>query len=128
MGKKTKKRFTAFLALASLIVTGQPATPSYAQTDASLAEYEDIVGTYSIDTSMLSYEEYLAQYDDVRPDAEKVIEAADYVRYTDGSEDENGSEIYSNPEVFTDYEGETGDSVLIAESGMIEYVILQRTK
>ncbi len=123
MGKKTNKRFIAFLALASIVITGQPATPSYAQTDASLAEYEDIVGTYSIDTSMLDYEEYAAQYNDVRPDTEKVIEAADYVRYTDGSEDESGNEIYSAPEVYTDYEGQSGESVLIAENGLIEYEV-----
>ncbi|MBQ9119783.1 MAG: extracellular solute-binding protein [Lachnospiraceae bacterium] len=123
MGKKTKNRFTAFLALTAMIVTGQPATPSYAQTDVSLEEYEDIVGTYSIDDSMLSYEEYLAQYNDVRPDAEIVVDAADYARYTDGSVDESGNEVYSKPEVYTDYEGETGDSVLIAENGMIEFDI-----
>ena len=38
-------------------------------------------GTHSIDASVPSYGDYIAQFDDVHPDETYVVDAADYVRF-----------------------------------------------
>ena len=52
-------------------------------TDLAQADYEDMVSTYSIDTSIPSYKEYLARYENTSvPTDEIVIEAAEaLIRY-----------------------------------------------
>lgn len=118
MGKKMRERLTAFLLMAAVLC--QPATTAEAKTDASLDDYEDIVGTYSIDDSMLGYEEYLAQYAaQARPDETYVIDAASYVRYigSDGEEDGAG------PVAFENYEGMAGTSIWTEETGLVEFEV-----
>lgn len=122
MGKKMRKRLTAFLLVTAMLC--QPATTTEAKTDASLDDYEDIVATYSIDDTMLSYEEYIAQYAAAaRPDEKYVIDAADYVRFTDGSADESGNKLETEPVTFENYEGMEGTSVQMEESGLIEFEV-----
>ncbi len=118
-----KKRMNKILAFAMAAVTAMTApmacVSTYAATDMSLDEYEDILDTYSIDDSILSYEEYLALYADAaRPDKEIYIPGNSDYRYLD----EDGKE--TTAEIVDGYNGK-GDSshqsVLVPESGAIEY-------
>lgn len=121
MGKIMRKRMTAFLLV--MAVFFQPVTTTEAKTDMSLADYEDVVGTYSIDDTMLDYEAYLAQFDGYRPDASYVVDAADYVRFSDGTTDEAGNDAETVPTTYENYEGMDGISVLMEEAGLIEYEV-----
>ena len=90
---------------------------SGAQTDLSMDEFEDIIGTYNIDDSILSYKNYVEQHSGAAyPDTVVEIGAEDYVRY-----EENGEAV--KPVVYTDYEGMAGDSLLTTESALIEYEV-----
>lgn len=123
---KTRKRLTAFLLAAAVLIS--PAGTAEAKTDTALDAYEDIVGTYSIDDAMLGYEEYVSQFENVRPAETYVIDAADCVRYTDGTTDENGSETDSRPEIYQDYEGMEGASIRTEESGLVEFEVDIKTE
>ena len=118
---RTRKRITACLLAAALVLS--PATTAQARTDATLDDYEEIVGTYSIDDTMLSYKEYAAQFDNVRPAETYVVDAADYVRFTDGTTDASGNEVEGSPELLANYEGMEGNSVRTEEKGLIEYEV-----
>ena len=113
-----KKATACFLVCAMLIPIMSNAMTVSAKTDISIDEYEDIVGTYSIDESMENYEEYLSHTDGTRPADTYICEAKDYVRFTSGEGEENAV-----PEEYTDYEGMEGVSVLTDESGLIEYEV-----
>ena len=90
---------------------------SGAQTDLSMEEFEDIIGTYNIDDSILSYKNYVEQYSGAAyPDAVVEIGAENYVRY-----EEDGTK--AEPQVYTDYEGMAGNSLLTTESALIEYEV-----
>ena len=90
---------------------------SGAQTDLSMDEFEDIIGTYNIDDSILSYKNYVEQHSTAAyPDAAVEIAAGDFVRY-----EENGAAV--QPQVYTDYEGMAGASVLTTESTLVEYEV-----
>ena len=77
----------------------------------------------SIDESILDYRDYTEQFQNIHPYDSYTIEATDYVRFTDGSVDEEGNDIESQPLIYTDYEGISGDAVLTYESGLIEYEV-----
>ncbi len=113
-----KKATACFLVCAMLIPIMSNTMTVSAKTDISIDEYEDIVGTYSIDESMENYEEYLSHTDGTRPADTYICEAKDYVRFTSGEGEENAV-----PEEYTDYEGMEGVSVLTDESGLIEYEV-----
>lgn len=82
MGKKLRERVTAFLLAAAVLLS--PVTTVEAETDVPLDDYEEIVATHSIDASVPSYGDYIAQFDDVHPDETYVVDAADYVRFAAG--------------------------------------------
>lgn len=126
MGKKMRKRMTAFLLVAAILAS--PVTTTDAKTDVTLDDYEDIVATYSIDSSMLGYEEYIAQYGNVHPDETYVIDAADYVRFTDGTTDAAGNDVETTPVTYEDFEGMAGTSVLTEDEGLIEYEVDIKTE
>ena len=90
---------------------------SGAQTDLSMEEFEDIIGTYNIDDSILSYKNYVEQYGMAAyPDATVEIPADDYVRY-----EEDGMAV--TPELYTDFEGMEGNSLLTTENSLVEYEV-----
>ncbi len=90
---------------------------SDAKTDISMDDFDEIISTYNIDPSIPSYKEYIKEYGDMeRPDTIIEIPAGDYVRYED-------SDIAANPEVYKDYEGMAGDSVLTSEDSLIEFEV-----
>ncbi len=85
----------------------------YGKTDLSMEDYNDILSTYSIDDSILGYTDYVKQFDSVYPDEEIEVLASDYVRYEE-------DDVAVTPEIYADYEGQTGNSVYTSENSLIE--------
>lgn len=119
MGKKMRKRMTAFLLVATVLC--QPVRSTEAATETSLDDYEEVVATYSIDDTMQSYEEYIAQQGTNRPNETYVMDAADYVRFSNGETDEAGNDVVTTPTLYQDYEGMAGTSLLMEEKGLVEF-------
>ena len=74
------------LTLAAVLLVTYPGfyRESGAQTNLSMEEFEDIIGTYNIDDSILSYKDYVKQYSTANyPGAVVEIGADNYVRYED---------------------------------------------
>ena len=84
-----------------------------AVTDLSLADYEALVSTYSIDKSIPAYDEYLQRFASERPDARIILEASEYVRYEEEGVD--------TPTILSDYDGTQGDSLLTGEEALVEW-------
>ncbi|NLK99225.1 MAG: extracellular solute-binding protein [Clostridiales bacterium] len=116
--KQYFKRIVAVLLTASImgIMLQASVTHAWASTDIKQEEFKNIVNTYSIDSTIPNYKEYIAAYDETYPETEIVIAATDFVRY-----EEDGLEV--EPELYKDYDGMAGDSVLTADNSLIEYEI-----
>ena len=96
------------LSLTSLSMAEGAAAPT-------MADYQDIVSTYSINAEIVSYSDYLELHDEAaRPDAEVVVEA-DTFTYYEGYVD---GVLVTEPEVVADYAGETGNAVITAEESL----------
>ncbi|MBE5877777.1 MAG: extracellular solute-binding protein [Lachnospiraceae bacterium] len=112
------KQVTALLFATALIVESLPigASTVLAATEKTQDEYENLVGTYSIDESIPSFNEYTLIYPQVFPNEEYRIQADSYVRYEEAGK-------AANPEVFENYEGVPNGkpSVLTSEEALIEY-------
>ncbi len=113
------KKFIRCIALTLVVLNvmalGMP-TVAQAKTDLSKDDYEQIVNGFASSDGYVGYEEYRALYPDVRPDASIEVNAADYVRY-------ERDDVAATPEIYTDYEGMEGESVLTSEDSLIEYEI-----
>lgn len=104
----------AALAIALLAQVFLPMS-AQAETDLSWEEFGDIVGTHSVNPNIPTYRQYLGRHEAAAaPSAAIIIEADSYVRY-----EEDG--IAAQPEVFTDFEGMPGVSVLTGETAIIEF-------
>ncbi|HKL99415.1 MAG TPA: extracellular solute-binding protein [Mobilitalea sp.] len=116
--KKKLKRIIALLLLVSMVnVSLQVSTTrAQAETDVAQEELEKVVNTYSIDDTIVSYKDYRASYDEIYPEMEITIPATDFVRY-----EQDG--IAVEPEVYKDYDGMSGDSILTNDKALIEYDI-----
>lgn len=114
-GKRIMSMVLAVVMALSLLPIAE--MESYAKTDKLMEEFDEIISTYNIDDSILSYKNYIAQYATMnRPDGSIEIPAGDYVRYEEG-------DAAAVPEIYTDYEGMTGDSVLTSEDSLIEFEV-----
>ena len=105
-----------FLSLATAIALVLPCVTAGAVTEGSKADYEELVSQYATARDSLGYMDYLARNGDSRPDRTIEIPAADFVRYED-----NGAE--TSPEIYSDFEGMAGDSVLTSENSLIEFEV-----
>lgn len=117
--RKNGKKIVALTVVMAMTMTLLPATEfeSHAQTDLLMDDFDEIISTYNIDDSIPSYKEYMEGYADAaRPSDVVEIPAAGYVRYEE-------SDAPSVPEVYTDYEGMAGDSVLTSEDSLIEFEV-----
>ncbi|MCL2255146.1 MAG: ABC transporter substrate-binding protein, partial [Lachnospiraceae bacterium] len=86
-----------------------------AVTSMAMSDFSEIVSTYNIDSSIPSYKTYLEMHQGASyPDIEVVIPAGGFTRY-----EENGSAV--TPDVFADFEGASGASVLTSEDSLIEF-------
>lgn len=88
----------------------------YAATSLAQEEFEELVNTYSIDDSILDYKEYIASHDEIYPEKEILIPASAYVRY-----EEDG--VKKIPEVYKDFEGMAGESILTGDDALIEFEV-----
>lgn len=117
--RETGKKIMALAMTVVLALSLLPITEleGYAKTDLSMDEFDDIISTYNIDPSIPSYKEYMEEYGSQTHPA-KVIEipAGGYVRYEEGDKP-------AAPEVFKDYEGMPGESVLTGEDSLIEFEV-----
>jgi len=105
------------LVLAAVMLLAYPGfyKESSAQTNLSMDEFEDIIGTYNIDDSILSYKNYVEKYSGAAyPTSVVEVNANSYVRY-----EEDGTA--AQPKVYSDYEGMAGDSILTTEDSLIEF-------
>lgn len=120
MSRKNWKRKIAFLLAVTLIAGASPQTAlqTEAATDVTQEEYENIVGTYSIDPDVLGYQEYVEANPQVYPDQEYRIAAADYVRYEEGGES-------AVPEIYDNYENIPGggSALLTSEEALVEFEV-----
>lgn len=110
------KKSTAAVLLAAMVMTMLPAAgmESKAKTDCSMDEFDEMVSTYNVDDTIPSYREYKAAHGDAPyPGSVVEIPAAGFVRYEE-------SDAPAEPEIYSDYEGMEGDSVLTGEDSLIE--------
>lgn len=116
--RKTGKRVLALVLMAVLLAGICPLYPleSNAMTVMSEEEFKDLLGTYTLGEGVPLYKEYQAGKDGNVPGQTIEVDAGDYSRY-----EENGAA--KEPEVYENYEGMEGISVLTAENGLIEYDI-----
>lgn len=113
IGKMKRTWLAAVLSVCCIVSSLAPAT-AWAVTDVSMADYEKVASEYATSSDQIGYTEYVQLHEDVRPDAKIEAEAADFVRYeVDGNTAE--------PQVFSDYEGMAGQSVLTTEDSLIEF-------
>lgn len=112
--KKTWRRCLAALLAAVMLLPGTMSAS--AATDLSIDDYEDIVSAYAVASDKIGYEEYIALYPESRPSAVITADAADYVRYEEG-------DAAAVPEIYENYEGMEGKSVLTTEDSLIEFEI-----
>ncbi len=111
-----RKRMIA-ASLATIMTAGillAPMQGVFAMTSITQDEFEEFVSSYSVNPSMMNYKTYRAQFETTYPEAEIVIPASDFVRY-----EEDGTA--TQPQIYTDYEGKAGQSVVTAEDALIEY-------
>jgi len=122
----TYKRLFA-IALAVVIVTTSFITNSLkieatgfstsSGTLLSMDEFTYIVNTYNLDNSIPSYNNYQLKYAGAAfPHHVIEIPAGDYIRYEEGG-------VTTVPEIWTDFEGKTGSSILTGEDSLVEFSV-----
>ncbi len=114
--KLNGKRIVCGLVLAAMFVgtAFSSGTPINASTTATMDEYDDLVSTSSVDKSILPYVEYLEANEAAYPSTSIVITADDVSRYDEA--DKN-----TEPVIYKDYEGSTGNSVYTSENSLVEF-------
>ena len=112
-----KRALVLVLAAAMLLTYPGLYKESNAQTDLSMDDFEDIIGTYNIDKSILSYKDYALNYsEEDYPDAVVELGTESCVRY-----EEDGVAV--TPVIYTDYEGMPGDSLWTSEDSLTEFEV-----
>ncbi len=115
MKKKFVLRRIATLLLVCMVACMMPLSTD-AVTDGSRDDYEQIVSQYAVASDSINYQTYIAQYATVKPQQTIRKDASEYVRYEEGDE-------AATPEIYSDYEGMAGKSVLTTENSLIEYEV-----
>lgn len=118
-GAKKKKGIAVLLSVAEVAALLQLGTVDSHAAQASLTQEEakELVSTYSVTDEIPGFMEYLNQHEGAAyPQTTIEIAASDYAVYMEGDRE-------TQPEVYSDYEGSTGDSVLTTESGYIEFEV-----
>ena len=118
MRYSTFKRLIAMvLAVATIITTfaNRSIVSEAAESLISMDELSEIVSTYNIDRSIPSYKNYQQLHAGAAfPNTVIEIPANDYIRY-----EESG--VSATPEVWVDFDGMPGSSVLTGEDSLIEF-------
>lgn len=115
---KWLKKSIASVLLATMAFTMLPFTgmDSFARTDYSMDDYDEIVSTYSIDKSIVGYTTYVSQFEQSYPEDTLTVGAEAVVRYDEGDK-------AADPVIYTDYEGMQGDSVYTSENSLVEFEV-----
>lgn len=114
---KNIKRILALGMCLFIVFSVIPTFNMSALTDMRMDDFDEIISTYNIDPSILSYKAYMAQFkSETRPEGKIIIPAGDFVRYEEADE-------AAIPEIYSDYEGMDGDSVLTGENSLIEFEV-----
>ena len=118
LGKVNKKLMAMVLVAAEIMTVFQVGTVNAdAQSSMTQADFKEIVGTYSVNDTVPGYKEYVEQHAGAAyPDKTIEVDAADYVSYMEG-------DVEVTPEVYSDYEGVKGDSILTTESAYVEFEV-----
>ena len=117
--RETGKKVIALALTVAMAMTLLPGTglEGYAKTDKLMDDFDDIISTYNIDPSIPSYKEYKKEHEgDKKPATSIEVPAGGFVRYEE-------SDAPATPEIYTDYEGMAGDSVLTSEDSLIEFEV-----
>ncbi len=81
----------------------------------TMADYQEIVSTYSINAEIPGYSDYAeAHAGAARPAAAVTVDADGFTRYEDAG-------VQAQPQILTDYEGMPGSAVLTGEESLIEW-------
>ena len=115
---KWLKKSIASVLLATMAFTMLPFTgmDSFARTDYSMDDYDEIVSTYSIDKSIVSYTAYVSQFEQSYPEDTLAVGAEAVVRSDEGDK-------AADPVIYSDYEGMQGDSVYTSENSLVEFEV-----
>ena len=115
---KWLKKSIASVLLTTMAFTMLPFTglDSFARTDYSMDDYDEIVSTYSIDKSIVGYTTYVSQFEQSYPEDTLAVGAEAVVRYDEGDK-------AADPVIYTDYEGMQGDSVYTSENSLVEFEV-----
>lgn len=115
---KWLKKSIASVLLATMAFTMLPFTglDSFARTDYSMDDYDEIVSTYSIDKSIVGYTTYVSQFEQSYPEETLTVGVEAVVRYDEGDK-------AADPVIYTDYEGMQGDSVYTSENSLVEFEV-----
>lgn len=105
---------TGITGLTMLIPQGSIETN--AMTDKTMDVYDDIVSTYSVDSSIPDYRSYVSGFTAAYPSESITVDAKDFVRY----EEENA---VVEPQLLSDYEGMAGQSLLTSEKALVEFEV-----
>ena len=118
--RATKKKCIALLTtVAEIAASLQIGSLNVSAAEASLTQQEarGIVSTYSVTDEIPGFMEYLNEHAGAAyPKAAIEINASDYISYMEG-------DCEKTPEIYSDYEGMPGDSVLTSENGYIEFKV-----
>ena len=118
--RATKKKCIALLTtVAEIAASLQIGSLNVSAAEASLTQQEarGIVSTYSVTDEIPGFMEYLNEHAGAAyPKTTIEINASDYISYMEGDREKT-------PEIYSDYEGMPGDSVLTSENGYIEFKV-----
>lgn len=111
------KRAAALIGIAVIILTNLPcrsAIQSYAADSKTSSDYEYEASSYIVSEDFINYTDYEQSFENRRPSAEIRVNAAEALtRYMEGDKE-------TAPELYKDYEGDTGTSVLTSEDSFAE--------
>ncbi|MCH5269390.1 MAG: extracellular solute-binding protein [Lachnospiraceae bacterium] len=117
--RETGKKIMAMVLTAVMALSLLPITEleTQAKTDLLMDEFDDIISTYNIDDSIPGYNAYIASHSDAaRPTQAIEVPASGYVRYEESDKE-------ATPEIYSNFEGMAGDSVLTSEDSLIEFEV-----
>ena len=119
LGATKKKCIALLITVAEIAASLQIGSLNVSAAEASLTQQEArvIVSTYSVTDEIPGFMEYLNEHAGAAyPKTMIEINASDYISYMEGDREKT-------PEIYSDYEGMPGDSVLTSENGYIEFKV-----
>ena len=117
--RETGKKIVAMVMTVAMALSLFPAAELeiQAKTELLMDEFDEMISTYNIDDSIPGYNAYIASYSNAaRPDQVIEVPAGGYVRYEESDKE-------ATPEIYSDFEGMAGESVLTSEDSLIEFEV-----